>query len=107
MYHNLFFLTKLLTLGILFSTAVNAEVVAKPLILRISFLTSFIFVLRIGLVAKLLVSGILSSIFFSLALYSVFLTTSFLTTLLNLLKSKGTGTNLSTLLFKLLKFNLI
>ena len=29
------FLTKLLTLGILFSTAVNAELVAKPLILGI------------------------------------------------------------------------
>ena len=31
----LFFLTKLLTFGILFSTAVNAELVAKPLILGI------------------------------------------------------------------------
>ena len=30
-----FFFTKLLTLGILFSTAVNAVVVAKPLILGI------------------------------------------------------------------------
>ena len=33
--------------------------------------------------------------FFILALYSVFLTTLFLTALLNLLKSTGTGTNLS------------
>ena len=56
----------------------------------------------------MLISGILSSIFFILALYSVFLKTSFLTTLVNLLKSRGTGTNLSisnlsTLVFKLLK----
>ena len=101
-------MTKLPVSGILFSTAVNAEVAAKPLILGISFLTSFMFVLRILLVAELLISGILSSIFFFLALYSVLLTTSFLTALLNLLKSVGTGTNLSisnlsTLDFKLLK----
>ena len=37
------FLTKLLALGILFSTAVNTEVVAKLLILGISFLTSFLY----------------------------------------------------------------
>ena len=102
------FLTKLLMLGILFSTAVSTEVVAKPVILGISFLTSFVFVLRIVLVAKLLISGILSSIHFILALYSVFLTTSFLTTSLNLLKSTGAGnnlsiSNLSTLDFKLIK----
>ena len=36
------FLTKLLTLGVLFSTAVRAVVVAKLVILRILFLTSFI-----------------------------------------------------------------
>ena len=79
------FLTKLLVLGILFSTAVNSEVVAKPVILGILFLTSFMFVLRLILVTKLLISGILSSIIFILAPHSVFLTTSFLTTLLNLL----------------------
>ena len=93
MYHNLFFLTKLLTLRILFSTAINAEVVTKPIILGISFLTSFIFVIRIILVAKLVIWGILSSIFFIFRLYLVFLTTSFSTTLINLLKSTGTGTN--------------
>ena len=87
--------------------AVNA-VNAKPLVLSISVLTSFTFVLRIVFVAKFVISGILSSIFLILALYSVFLTTSFLTTLLSLLKSTGTGSNLpvsnlSTLLFKLLK----
>ena len=65
------------------------------MILGILVLTSFIFALRIDLVAKLLISGVLSSIFFILALYSVFLTTSFLTTLLNFLKTTRTGTNLS------------
>ena len=67
-----------------------------------------IFVLRIVLVPNLVMSGILSSIFLILALYSVFLTTSFFTTLLSLLKSTGTGanlsiSNLSILFFKLLK----
>ena len=63
---------------------------AKPLILGISALTSFIFVLRIVLVAKLVILGILSSIFLILTLYSVFLTTSFFTTLLSLVKLTGT-----------------
>ena len=36
------FLIKLLTLGVLFSTAVRAVVVAKLVILHILFLTSFI-----------------------------------------------------------------
>ena len=62
-----FFLTKLLTLGILFSTAV---VVAKLVILGISFLTSFILALGVVLVAKLVISGILPSIFLILALYT-------------------------------------
>ena len=102
------FLTRLLTFGDFFSTAVNAEVVAKSLIVGISVLTSFIFVLGIVLVAKLVISGNLSSTFFILALYSFFLTTSFLSTLLTLLKSTGTGidlsiSNLSTLFFKLPK----
>ena len=60
------------------------------------------------LVPKLVISGILSSIFITLALYTSFLTTSFFTASLSLLKSTGTGTNLSTfnlstLLFKFLK----
>ena len=60
------------------------------------------------LVAKLIMSGTSSSIFFILALYILFLTTSFFTASLNLIKSTGTGTNLSTsnlsnLLFKLFK----
>ena len=39
------FLTKLLTLGILFATAVDAEVVTKPLILGILFSNSLILAL--------------------------------------------------------------
>ena len=62
----------------------------------ISFSTSFILVLRVILVAKLVISGILSSIFLISALYTSFLTTSFFTTPLNLLKSTGTSTSLST-----------
>ena len=45
------FLTKLLTLGILFWTAVRAVLVAKLEILGISPLTSFILVLSVVLVA--------------------------------------------------------
>ena len=77
-------MTKLLTLGILFSAAFRAVLVVK---LGISPLTSFILALRVALVATLVMSGILSSIFFILALYTSFLTTSFFTTSLNLLKS--------------------
>ena len=82
-------------LGILFSTTVRAVVVAKLVILGDSFLTSFILVLKEVLVATLVISGILS-MFLILALYAFFITTSFLTTSLSLLKSAGTGTNLST-----------
>ena len=53
-------LTKLLTLGILFSTAVKAVVVAKLVMFGISPLTSFILALRIVLIAKLVISGSLS-----------------------------------------------
>ena len=60
----LFFFTKLLTSGISFSTAVNAVVVAKLVILDLSPLTSFILALRVVLLAKLVISGILSSIFY-------------------------------------------
>ena len=55
-----FFLTELLTLGALFSTAI-----------------------RVVLVAKLAMSGILFTIFLILALYTSFLTTLFFTTSLN------------------------
>ena len=85
--------------------------------LGVSALASFILTLRVVLVAKLVISGILSSIFFILALHSVFLTTSFFTKLLTLRKSVGVVSNfvipnLYTLRFKLLKsvdtlFNLL
>ena len=82
-------------LRISFSTTVRAVVAAELVILGDSFLTSFILVLKEVLVATLVISGILS-IFLILALYAFFITTSFLTTSLSLLKSAGTGTNLST-----------
>ena len=66
----------LLWWGIIFSTAVRAIIVAKLVILRISFLTSFILALGIVLMSKLVISGILSSISLTLALHSSFLTTS-------------------------------
>ena len=52
------FSTKLLTLGILFSTAVRVVVVDKLIILGILLLTSFILALRAVVVAKLVISGI-------------------------------------------------
>ena len=78
------------------------------IILGISFLTSFILTLRVVLVAKLVISGILPSIFFILALHTSHLTALFFTKSLSLLKSTRTGITLSTsnssiLLFKLLK----
>ena len=100
-------MTKLLTLGILFSASLRALVVAKLLILSISPLTSFILALREALVTKLVILGISTLTSFILVLrvvlvakleilYTSFLMTSFFTTLLSLLKSAGTGTNLST-----------
>ena len=64
MCYSQFFLTRLLTLGISFSTTVRAVVVAKLVILGISPLISFILALRVVLVAKLVISEILSSILF-------------------------------------------
>ena len=105
-------MTRLLTLGILFSTAVRAVVVAKLVLLGTTisttstnmlvliFLTSFILALRaVVVVAKLVISGILSSIFLILALYTSFLTTSFFTTSLSFLKSTGTDQHLIYLLY--------
>ena len=60
LHHNLYFLTKSLTLGILFSTAVTV-VVTKLVILDILFLTWFILALRAAVVAKLVTLDILSS----------------------------------------------
>ena len=75
--------------------------------LGISLLTSFVLILIAALVAKLVISSILASIFLVLPVYTSFSTTSFFTKSLSLLKSTGVGTNLSssklsTLLFKLL-----
>ena len=61
------FLTKLLTLVILFSTAVGAVVLPKTVILDISFLTSFILALRTVAVAKLVRSGTLFLTSFTLS----------------------------------------
>ena len=52
------FLTKLLTLDILFSTVVTAVVVAKLAILGILFLPSFILALRAVVLTKLVVLSI-------------------------------------------------
>ena len=89
MCYSQFFLTKLLALRFLFSTAVRELEVAKLLILVISSLTSFILALRLVLVAKLVISGILSSIFYILAYLSTFFSLSI--------------SNLSTLDIKLAK----
>ena len=96
------FLTKLLTLGILFSTVVRAVLVAKLLLLSIFPLTSFILALRVVLVTKLVILGILSSIFLTLALYSVFLTTSFFTTLLVYLNQQEQVLNYQYLIYLLI-----
>ena len=103
-YVTVTFFTKLLTLGILFLTALRAFLVAKWVILVISSLISFTLALRVVLVAQLVMSGILCSMFLILALHTSFLMTSFFTTSLSLHKSTGTATNsttsnLSTLLF--------
>ena len=66
-------MTRSLTLRILFSAVVRAAVVANLVILLgISRLISFILALRVVLVAKLVISGILSSTVLILALYTSF-----------------------------------
>ena len=69
MYYSQIFFIKLLRLGILFSAELRAVLEAKLVILAISLLNSFILALSVVLVAKLEISGILPSIFFTLALY--------------------------------------
>ena len=59
MLHSVF-LTKSLTLGILFSTALRVVLAAKLLILGISPITSFILALKVVLVATFVMSDILS-----------------------------------------------
>ena len=63
-------MTKLLTSGILFSTAVNAIVVAKPLILGALLAVSVILILYYDFSTSPLVSGIFWSV--SLILFSEF-----------------------------------
>ena len=48
-----FFLTKLITLGVLFSTVLRGVIVDKLVILGILFLTSFILALRVVLTVQL------------------------------------------------------
>ena len=106
-------MTKLLLLGILFSTAVNAEIVANTRYLIFYFvnfsivvcsltspLASEIFFFNFDLSVSYLVfkTNSLVSILFTFATnlsYTVFLPTSFFTTLLSLLKLTGTGPNSS------------
>ena len=95
-------------MGILVLAVVRAVVVAELIILSISPLTSLILGIRVVLVTKFVISGILSLIFLILASYSIFLTKAFITNLFNLPKSAKVDYNfpisdLSTLLFKLLK----
>ena len=80
----------------LFILSFRVVVVAKLVMLGIWFLTSFILALKVMLVAKLVISGIFSSIFLIWALYTSFLITFFLTALLSLFKTTGTGSELST-----------
>ena len=101
-------MTKLLPLGILVSKTIRAVLVAKLIIIGTSSLTSFILALSVVL-AKLVISGIyfIFNIFYLNIIY-IFFKTSLLTKSPNLLKSTGTGNNLSTfslstLFFKLLK----
>ena len=68
------FLTKVLTLGILFSTAVRLVLVAKLIILGILFLTSFLLALREALVTKLVILGIFFLASFTLELRVVLIT---------------------------------
>ena len=112
------FLTRLLTLGILFSIAVNAVFLAKllisginkkltrPLVSGILFSNSVLSVLYLVLNTKSLVSILFT--FSTNLLYTSFLTTSFFITSLNLLKSTGISinlwiSNLSSSVFRLAK----
>ena len=66
--------TKLLTLGILFSTAVNSELVARTVILGNLPSISITLVLKSVFLTKLLTSGIFLSTLLILSSYLVFLT---------------------------------
>ena len=64
-HHSLKLEIEVSQLGILFSTVVRAAVVGKLVILGISPLTSFILALKKASVTKLVISDILSSMFWS------------------------------------------
>ena len=93
-------MTKLLTSGILFSTAANLFLVTRSLCFFVSLIFNFIFFsaskvsLSCAAFKTNFVVSMLSTFVTNLSL-SVFLTTSFFTTLLNFAKSLGTGANLS------------
>ena len=93
------FLSKLVTLGVLFSADVRAVLGAKLVILGILSWSLFILALRVVLVVKWVISAILSSIFFILALYAPFSTTLSFTTSLNLLKLTRACTNYQHLIY--------
>ena len=63
MCYSQFFLTKLPTLGTLYSTVVRAMVVANLVIPGISFSASLILALRVVVLATLLIPAIFSSTF--------------------------------------------
>ena len=58
MGYGLFFLTKFLAIGIVFSTAARAVEVAKLVMPNILHLTSFILILRPAVAAKLVILDI-------------------------------------------------
>ena len=100
-----FFLTRLLVLGILFSTAVNAAVVAKRKYMYLAFYFSDFSIIFFK-------STKINNFFLSVSLIFfldlIFLTNSLFTTLLSLLKPTGAVSNffvsnLSASVFKLAK----
>ena len=95
------FLTKLLTLRNLFSTAARATLAAKLVILGIPPLNLFILALRVVLVAKLVISSILSSILLILASNTSFSTTFFFTTSLIYLNQQEHVPNYQHLIYLL------
>ena len=83
-----------ISLFISFILTPREALVSKLVIPCLSLLTSFILALREALVSKLVISGSLSSILLTLALYASFIITTFFTISLIILKSTGTDTNL-------------
>ena len=80
---------------------------AALVVICFSYSTSFVLKLRVVLVAKLVILGILSSMLLILTLYRSYLKTSLFTTWLSLLQSTGTGTNLSASSFIYFNFQIV